>query len=899
MFLVRLSLLLSILLLNPSHAHTTEPLVFRGKSLEQWRADLHSVHPHFRARAAAALGLGPFGKAAVPFLLESIKDEEYEVKQSALFSLAELGPTSDEAAPALIAEIQLRPDRWGWRYGSYRRSIDVSRITPASIPLVLTRAREDPYLAEDAGYRHSYLNEVNRSAVPMLRKVLRDGYWPNRAAAASALEKLGNDAAEAIPELLAALRDEEPRVCRAALDALGSIHSPQTIVPRLAPLLHGDQVYFAACALRRQGMQGMAVLRQAYYGGSNRERLFILHSLNEPGTDALPLLLHGLTHRERNLHFIAARNFESTTVALDREVPQLIAALDHEVPRVRQSMVAALQRIVPPRREVVQALANRLTDDNHEVRAGAAKALRSLRRYARPTLPAVYDLLKHDSSHCRCLAVDLLEDIAPPENKLILALSEAVRDSNQAVRERAMSALAKIGPPVRKLVKFEGPQDHERRTEIVVPILLACLRDPESSIRITAASTLLKIGYQSDTIVRQLGQEVLDPWRRVLRLEGRDRARAASILEELGPKAVPALPELMLALYDGEIAAIEVVGAMGAAGQRALPALERMLNSSCSSETHRRIATAMIRIGGDGPGVVRAALAQSNEQPRLPLLHGVKEAGHAAKGFRPDVMRLTQDPDPQMRCVAIQTLGAIGAGGEDVRGVLERALRDESDLVRSAACQALLAMGVAGRAAIPTLIEALVDRSEGSRQMAVEGLGRIDPGDRDALPALIETLTDPEVTVRKAAVEALAGAGRPALNALRGACRDRNETVRVAAACALSRIEGNSDQAGRVLRSIMVDGKDGQARVQACTALWKKESTREVVPLLASLLREDGWMVREAAVEALSTLDGAGDDVRAFMKPLLRHELRAVRAAAWRVLEKTSPELTPFLVDAR
>ncbi len=871
-----------------------KPLVFRGKTLVQWRADLHSTQPGIRSRAATALGLGPFGKAAVPFLLEARKDSDADVKQSVLASLAELGPTAPDAAPALVPEIEIRPSRFG---SISRRPIDVSRITTSSIPLLLNRVRHDPDLANESAHRE-FLNGVDRSAIPLLRNALRDSCWHIRAAAASALGTMGNDAASAVPELLQALKDDNANVRSAAIAALGRTRSRHSVVPSLAQLLSGDDVIQAAYALTRQGSEGMAALRQAYYGGSHEQRFIVLFCLNGAEADALPLLLDGLGHPEGHLRGMAARGIAASWIAVDRDLPRLIAALEDGNANVRASMISTLGQVVPPRREGVLAIARMLTDQDVEVRAAAAVVFRQLGRFAQPGVPLLFKALRHREPNIRSLAVELLGQTAPAHHDVVLALCEALKDRSDSVRLSAMVALGNFGPEVRGLSRTDGPADSARRTEIVVPALLVCLRDRSAYVRVFAADALLKIGYHSDAIVRQLGQEVLDPWQRLLRLPGSTaRQTAAGILQRLGRKAAPALPHLMLTLYDDDYTPIETLGAMGPAAHKALPALERMLDSSFGDAVRGRAALALTQLGEDGLGILRTALAQQDERLTLSVLLGVRPAGRAARGLRPDVLRLTQEPNSGVRHAAICTLEAIGARGEDVRGVLLRALRDESEGVREAACQVLVAMGPEGKDAIPALIESLLHRSADHRRTAVEGLGQIDPGDRQAFPALVETLTDPDETVRKAVVEALGKAGHPALFALRNACRDRGESVRVAAACALYRIDGYRDEAGRVLRSVMLDGKEDVVRVEACKALWKHERTPEVVPVLAQLLREDG--ARSFAKNALCELDGALDDVRAFVRPLLKHELRAVRAAAWCVLEKTSPELTTALVNAR
>jgi HEAT repeat protein len=889
---IRLSLL-AVLLLVPFRAQADEPQRFRGKTLEQWRADLHSPHPEIRRRAATALGLGPFGNAAVPALLEGLKDADTVVKSYARSSLVHLGPTAPDAAPAIvpwIAEINSVPIARGHRESEFY--INVKDLAPSGIPLLLERIRQEQSLGRFDSTR--ILDGVGRSAVPLLRGALSDGCGDVRAAAASGLEELGNDAAPAVPELLAALKDENSRVRNNAIKALGSIRCRDDLSAPLAAFLHGKEADAAALGLARLGPKGLAVLRQAYYGDSDELRRNILDNLPPAGPAALPLLLDGLTRKEDRLRLVAANGLATGGTALDRELPSLLAALGDANANVRCRVVSALGEVVPPRRNVVLAITGMLTDNEREVRDEAQRALHQLGRHARPAIPLLLEMLRHDDLEVRSRAVQLLADIAPPDHEVVLALCDSLKDDFSHVRAKAARALGNFGPQMRSVTRAAG----EKTSEIVVAALLDALRDREGVVRVAAASALVKIGYQSDGMIEQLGKEVLDPWSRLLRLgKPISLSQAAAVLHELGPKAAPAMPMLMLALYDDEAIAIEPLGAMGPAARPAIPALERMLDPPGEIWEQIKIARALLQIGGDGPGIIRSRLESQDERLIAPLLEGVRIAGAKARELRPDLLRLMHHSSESVRWGAISALSSMGARGEDVVNALLRALKDDDENVRMAATIALPKMGAEAKCAIPRLIDLLIQRRPVCRQAVVEALGQIGPDDRTAFLALVETLTDPDERVRKAAVEALGRAGAVAVPALRRACRDENEGVRVAAASALWGMKGQRQEAGRVLRSVMLEGKETADRIEACQALWKLERAREVVPVLCLLLRDGPD--RSAAAEALCKLDGAQDDVRAFLKPLLQHELRSVRAAAWQVLDRIDPDLTTALAAVR
>jgi HEAT repeat protein len=317
----------------------------------------------------------------------------------------------------------------------------------------------------------------------------------------------------------------------------------------------------------------------------------------------------------------------------------------------------------------------------------------------------------------------------------VLALCAALKDDFSSVRWWAAAALGSLGPGVRTLTRTVG----ERRREVVIPALRERLRDREASVRIAAAAALLKVGYHNDELVQQLGQELLDPWGRLVRQPSDSRWHAAIVLRDLGPKAAPAVPLLMLALHDGDPAAIVPLAAIGPAAKRAIPALERMLDRSTDDGQRERIAFALIKAGGDGPGIVRARLDGRNAALTLALLKGLQFTHPERREFCPDLLRLMQDSSVAVRRSAIDALEATGARGEEVRSALLRALKDEDLLVRVGAVKALGAMGSEAKCAIPLLLDLLIQRTAEHRRAVVEVLGRIGPEDRQAFAALVET----------------------------------------------------------------------------------------------------------------------------------------------------------------
>ena len=90
------------------------PLVYEGKPLDYWMEQLKSPDADTRVTACSALRLMP-GKpvAAVPALIEALKDKVPLVRSTAIAALAHVGPQAKDAVPALTA--LLDDEEWSVR----------------------------------------------------------------------------------------------------------------------------------------------------------------------------------------------------------------------------------------------------------------------------------------------------------------------------------------------------------------------------------------------------------------------------------------------------------------------------------------------------------------------------------------------------------------------------------------------------------------------------------------------------------------------------------------------------------------------------------------------------------------------------------------------------------------
>jgi HEAT repeat protein len=94
--------LLGFMLLAPAAAAQTKEPETDGRPLSAWIADLKADAPQVRNAAAYEIsGLGPQAVAAVPALIEALKDPMAVVRYPVCVALREIGPAAIAAVPAL------------------------------------------------------------------------------------------------------------------------------------------------------------------------------------------------------------------------------------------------------------------------------------------------------------------------------------------------------------------------------------------------------------------------------------------------------------------------------------------------------------------------------------------------------------------------------------------------------------------------------------------------------------------------------------------------------------------------------------------------------------------------------------------------------------------------------
>jgi HEAT repeat protein len=269
------------------------------------------------------------------------------------------------------------------------------------------------------------------------------------------------------------------------------------------------------------------------------------------------------------------------------------------------------------------------------------------------------------------------------------------------------------------------------------------------------------------------------------------RQEVATTLGNIGPRAEPALPQLMELLADGipdgirEASAI-ALGKIGKESRVAIDPLIHVLQSNCRISLADKVARALGDIGCADQRVRTALVnlwlipvhSQSNQvQVAIALCKLKIDARGLLKSL---TGTLVANRDTSLRKSAAEALAWCSKNDIDVVPALTAGLHDDDEEVRRLAgvglaqmrlteekavylCAAQLkesvhaeaALRKSGKLAVPALIEALESKEPEAREKAARTLGAIGELAVDAAPALAEVLEDKHLPVRLAAAKGL------------------------------------------------------------------------------------------------------------------------------------------------
>ncbi len=247
----------------------------------------------------------------------------------------------------------------------------------------------------------------------------------------------------------------------------------------------------------------------------------------------------------------------------------------------------AIRRTGPEFKEVIQALIAVLKNDPEDrVRCAAVEALKEIGPEAKEAVPTLIAVLTSDQDiDTRSEAAQALGSFGPEAKEAVPALIAVMKDDEiyDDVRSAAAEALGEIGPEARE----------------AVPGLIIALQDRWLDVRSAAAGSLGQIGQEAKEAVPALLAALKDDQGEWVR---RSAARA---LGEFNSEAKEVVPALLAALKDDQgewvcRSAARALGKFNSEAKEAMPLLQEIMNDDKESEFVREAAReALLKIEGN------------------------------------------------------------------------------------------------------------------------------------------------------------------------------------------------------------------------------------------------------------------------------------------------------------
>ena len=299
------------------------------RAIDSLSTAISDEHPH--VRRAATRALAKIGAPAVPVLASALEMFYPDVRRIAAESLGEI--KDSRAVEPLCAALDNRYPRVRMAAAEALGKIGDLRATASLAAALKNRNPEVRQKSAEA------LGEIkDPRAVEPLCAALEDEY--PRKAVAKALGRIGSSA---VPNLVDALKNRDPKIRQFVAEALGETQDLRAIDPLIV-------------AMRR---------------GPYDVRRTAARALGKIGNPAVPQLASLLAAKNASLRWAAIRTLES--IKSPTTIETWIAALAAEYIDVRETAARALDEVEGHR--VIEALISALEDENPDVRRAVAGAL--------------------------------------------------------------------------------------------------------------------------------------------------------------------------------------------------------------------------------------------------------------------------------------------------------------------------------------------------------------------------------------------------------------------------------------------------------------------------------------------------------------------------------------------
>jgi HEAT repeat protein len=314
-------------------------------------------------------------------------------------------------------------------------------------------------------------------------------------------------------------------------------------------------------------------------------------------------------------------------------------------PSIRTQAAQALAKMGE---KAVPALVKLVKDGDEDSRANAVQALGVIGPDNDEVVPALCVAIKDKSLRVRSIAIKLVGDIGAPAKAALPDLLQCLTDPNDTIRNDAMDAMGK------------------KMGKIAVPQLIGALRSRNADIRDKAASALARIGPDAKAAIPALATALAD------QKESGVRRTAAYALANVIPKDDPAgkaaLVPLSAALRDGDADVQRNASlALQNVGEPAVPTLVEALSEKGTKITGLA-RTSLVAIGAPAVPALIKALEDNNSPAvvRTQVCSVLEQIGPAASDAADALTAAQKDSNKAVRDAAARALKKNAHGPQPV-----------------------------------------------------------------------------------------------------------------------------------------------------------------------------------------------------------------------------------------
>jgi HEAT repeat protein len=418
---------------------------------------LKNAEPQVRWRSARALGdYGDLAKDAAADLAALLKDKDPVVQYHAAIALGKLEDNSEPVVSALVNAATNKDPRVA------RAAIAALRILHPG-PEKVTAAMKQALTSKDQVVTVHALEAIvaeGAKATPLLKETLKQ---PETAyLACTAVEQIGPDAADTVPELTELLgKTKHSQLLIQALLALASIGpkaqtAEAAILPHLQMTTDDTVPVAAAYALGSIGAKNSDAQLKVAMEKKDPFLHMVAHwalAKNHPDDqqmlkEAVADLAKGLASNDVKMRTAAAKGLQMLQAPPEIVSPALLAVASDPDPDVSANVVNALaglgESCVP---KAVHAL------DNPKARGLALRVLTKMGPKAAGAVPRLVTLSKEADPGLRGQINFTLAAIGPAAAPATEVLAEGISHDDKQVRESALYALREIGPAAKAAIR--------------------------------------------------------------------------------------------------------------------------------------------------------------------------------------------------------------------------------------------------------------------------------------------------------------------------------------------------------------------------------------------------------------------------------------------------------------